>query len=189
MISKDQQLKKKKPLKEKVCASSKCNETFIPHNAWHKCHDWKCAIDYQKEVVAKRKTKENNRAKKEFNQNDISYMKKKAQQIFNQYIRLRDRWKPCISCNEITDRQIHAGHFMPVGINQHLRFDEDNCHAQCSICNNHKSGNLLPYEQNLIKKIGQDKVDRLKVKVTKTWTLEDLKEIIETYKQKIKEIG
>jgi hypothetical protein len=77
---------------------------------------------------------------------------------------------------------------MPVGSNGHIRFDESNCHSQCSICNNHKSGNLAEYEPNLIKKVGQDEVNRLKEKFTKSWTVDELKGIIETYKSKLRDL-
>jgi hypothetical protein len=40
-------------------------------------------------------------------------------------------------------------------------FDEDNCHKQCSACNNHLSGNLTAYRPALIAKIGQARFDAL----------------------------
>ena len=210
MISKADQLKKKQ-LKEKICAYSKCDKPFIPHNGWHKTCGWRCAVDYQKEVVAKRKVKENRKALKEFKDGDIPHLTKVAQQVFNKYIRKRDEHLPCISCGHIggmsvdwdditgevtytpnksiRQRQRHAGHFRPTGRNHQLRFNEDNAHSQCSICNNHLSGNLVPYREALIGKIGLDMVEALETdNETKKYTVEELQEIINTYKDKYKEL-
>jgi len=208
-MTKAQQTKKKQ-LKEKICAYSKCNKTFTPHNGFHKCHHWKCAIDHQKEIVAKRKVKENRKALKEFKEGDIPHLTKVAQQVFNKYIRKRDEHLPCISCRhkdgliliyneddeleyvpskDATQRQRHAGHFRPVGRNHQMRFNEDNAHSQCSICNNHLSGNLVPYREELIKKIGVEKVEALENNnTTKSYIVEELKKIIDTYKTKYKEL-
>jgi hypothetical protein len=143
---------------------------------------------YGKTNLTKQKQKEQRKAKKEHNSNDKSKLIKTAQYHFNKYIRARDKHLACISCGHTGNRQRHAGHFMPVGSNGHIRFDESNCHSQCSICNNHKSGNLAEYEPNLIKKVGQDEVNRLKEKFTKSWTVDELKGIIETYKSKLRDL-
>lgn len=188
-IPKDKQLYKAKKLKTKKCKYSGCKKDFVPVNQKHICCGWKCGVDYAKEKEAKRKSSEHRKAKKEYLQNDKSHLMKVAQNTFNKYIRMRDKGNPCISCDHIGSRQIHAGHFMPVGSNGHIRFDEDNCHSQCSICNNHKSGNLIEYEPRLVLKIGQEEVDRLKTKIVKQWTIEELKEIIEIFKIKTKDLS
>jgi len=189
MISKKEQTKKKKPLKEKVCAYSKCNKTFIPQNGWQKTHSWRCAIDYAQEIAAKNKLKVNRKALKEFKDGDIPHLTKVAQQVFNKYIRKRDEHLPCISCNHEGNRQRHASHFRPTGRNHQLRFNEDNCHSSCSICNQHLSGNLVPYRVALIEKIGLDRVEALEANnETKSYAVEELKDIIGTYKQKYKEL-
>ena len=36
-----------------------------------------------------------------------------------------------------------------------------NVHLQCSVCNNHLSGNLINYRTNLVKKIGLEHVELL----------------------------
>ncbi len=175
--------------KLRKCKASGCEEMFAPRNMQHQTHHYLCAISYQRELTEKRKAKEKRKAVKEFKQNDKSHLMKVAQQVFNKYIRLRDKDLPCISCGHDGNRQFHAGHFMPVGSNGHIRFDEANCNKQCSICNNHKSGNLSEYEPKLVQKIGQNEVDRLKVKFTRSYDVKELKGIIDTYKQKVKEIG
>ena len=128
--------------------------------------------------------------KREFKQNDKKHLINVARDTFNKYIRLRDKDEPCISCGYISDgknsRQWHAGHYRPAGQNTALRFDERNVHKQCSICNNYKSGNLVAYRENLIKKIGIEEVERLETeKPVKKWTAEELQDIINIYKAKL----
>ena len=152
-----------------------------------------CAIEYAKQQTAKKadkKRKEAAKAKREFRAKDKKLLLEKAQKIFNAWIRQRDAKEPCISCGYILDgknsRQWHAGHYRPAGQNSAIRFDESNVHKQCSICNNHKSGNLVAYRENLIKKIGADKVEELETqKAVKKWTTEELQDIIDTYKAKL----
>lgn len=114
---------------------------------------------------------------------------KECQAVFNRFIRLRDAGLPCISCGHPNNgsRQFHASHYKSVGGNPALRFDEANCHSACSICNNHLSGNLVPYRVALIEKIGQAEVDRLEgPQQPLKLTIEEIQELIKTYKQKCK---
>lgn len=117
---------------------------------------------------------------------------KELQVIFNRFIRLRDAGLPCISCGALDDgsRQMQAGHYKTVGAHPALRFDEKNCHSQCSRCNNFLSGNLLPYRVALIAKVGQAEVDRLEgPQEPLKLTIEDIQQLIKTYKIKCKEIA
>ena len=104
----------------------------------------------------------------------LQKLKAAAQKPFNEFIRLRDASEPCISCGEMnppmtTGGQWDAGHFISRGSHPELAFDEDNCHKQCKSCNGASKYNKAKeatvsqhYEANLIKKIGQERVDRLK---------------------------
>jgi NAD-dependent dihydropyrimidine dehydrogenase PreA subunit len=125
----------------------------------------------------------------------ISTLKSELQKIFNTYIRLRDTqydkgqaFFVCISCGEKkTTDQMHAGHYWPVGGNEAVRFDEDNCHGQCIACNYHKHGNEKGYRPRLIKKIGQSRFDMLEIKRlnrSKMMAFE-LEYLIEDYKTKV----
>jgi len=86
---------------------------------------------------------------------------KEAQAAVNAYVRARDAQLPCVSCGRHHHGQYHAGHYRSTGSRPDLRFDEANIHKQCAPCNNHLSGNLIPYRAELIRRIGQDEVDRL----------------------------
>jgi len=88
---------------------------------------------------------------------------RKAQAVFNRWIKLRDAGLPCVSCGHPDDgtRQRHASHYRPAGSNPALRFEPDAVWASCSICNNYKSGNLIPYRIELISRIGLARVEWL----------------------------
>lgn len=90
-----------------------------------------------------------------------------AQRHFNAFIRKRDSFDgffKCISCSEIKPvSKMHAGHFFSVGNYASVRFDVDDCHGQCHKCNTFLHGNLIPYRENLIKKIGQERFDQLEM--------------------------
>ncbi|HEY5631819.1 MAG TPA: recombination protein NinG [Nitrososphaeraceae archaeon] len=127
---------------------------------------------------------------KAFNDSDKNVLKRKAIQVYNTYIRKRDEKLPCISCGyNGNSRQFHCGHYRPAGNVAILRFDERNTWKQCSICNNHLSGNLVNYRKELINRIGLDQVEELEAtNEPKQYTIEEYAEIIKTYKQKIKEL-
>lgn len=112
-----------------------------------------------------------------------------AQQIFNKYIRHRDKMSLCISCNKVP-KKANCGHYFSQGGHSNVRYDEDNCHLQCEHCNTYLSGNLLNYQIGIEKRIGGERLLELhqRAHIVKKWTKEELQEIIATYKAKIKEM-
>jgi hypothetical protein len=119
---------------------------------------------------------------------------KVAQRTFNAYIRARDQIAgyPCISSGRSLDwsgNAVDAGHYRSVGSAPHLRFNEDNCHAQSKHDNQWKSGNAVDYRINLIKRIGLERVEALESdNEPRKYSIEELKQIIAIYKQKTKEL-
>ena len=105
---------------------------------------------------------------------------------FHKFIRNRDHGQPCIACGKYTTLQ--AGHFYSGGKHPTVRFNEDNVNGECMRCNYYFSGNLLPYRDNLIQKIGQERFDKLTLNVQMSkiirfkWSKFYLIEIIEKYK-------
>jgi hypothetical protein len=110
-----------------------------------------------------------------------------AQQAFNKFIRERDKGQLCISCEQ-KPKKINAGHYFSAGGHSNVRFNEDNVHLQCEKCNQFLSGNLLNYQIGIEKRIGGERLLKLHelAHVTKKWTIEELKEIIKIYKEKLK---
>jgi hypothetical protein len=113
---------------------------------------------------------------------------KLAQMTFNKYIRHRDKGMSCISCGN-EPKKANAGHYFSQGGHSNVRFHEDNVHLQCEHCNSYLSGNLLNYRIGIEKRIGTARLIVLEVIAheTKKWTIQELNEIIETYKRKLKE--
>ncbi len=108
---------------------------------------------------------------------------KKAQVVFNKWIRVRDKDKGCISCG--TGPVDHAGHYFSAGHYSSLKFSEMNCNGQCISCNTFKHGNLIGYRQGLIKRYGEGNVKLLETtadlnKVHK-WSRFELELIIKEY--------
>ena len=113
---------------------------------------------------------------------------KLAQMTFNKWIRHRDKGLNCISCDK-PPKKANAGHYFSQGGHSNVRFHEDNVHLQCEHCNSYLSGNLLNYRIGIEKRIGTARLIVLEViaNETKKWTIQELNEIIETYKRKLKE--
>lgn len=183
-------------MKKKKC--KQCKEMFLPDRPMQSCCGIHCSIEYAKAQKIKRDGTDKRKALKAFSDKDVPTLKRLAQTVFNKYIRERDG-KHCISCgydgseayngDDYIGRKFDAGHFRSQGGNSALRFDENNCHAQCVQCNQFRSGNLAEYRIKLIEKIGIDEVNRLETTTnTKRWTIDELKEIISTYKQKINDM-
>lgn len=152
---------KVKQYKPKVCPQ--CEEKFTPTKHLQKVCGPRCAIDHNRALAARKKERDSKDKLKirKLAVKPLSYFASKAQAEFNGYIRERDADEPCISCGHHHTGQYHAGHYRSVGSNPELRFEEDNCHKQCSVCNNFKSANLNEYTPNLITKIGQARFDIL----------------------------
>jgi hypothetical protein len=165
-----------------------CKEKFDPVKFLQKyCFKNECVRVFVEE--AKVKTWKKTKAKMKDDLMTLQDYLKIAQQIFNKYIRLRDKDKGnvCISCQKPPKKE-NAGHFWNTN-HYNVRFDERNVHLQCEHCNTFLSGNLINYRANLIKKIGEGEFQLLESEANKTrkFTKEELKEIIETYKKKVKE--
>ena len=113
-----------------------------------------------------------------------------TQVIVNKFIRLRDKEENCISCGKHINGVRHASHYLSAGGHSAIRFNEDNIWVSCYKCNVMLSGNQVEYRKALIKKIGIERVEWLEEhgSETKRWTKEELREIMQKYKLKCKEL-
>ena len=138
-----------------------CGASFTKLRHMQSVCSLKCAKALPK--IARKAEKEQLRQRKEKAKPRSKWLAE-AQAAFNKYVRLRDKDLPCVSCGRPAtwDGQWHASHFRSVGAASAVRFHLWNVHKACSICNNHKSGNLSEYEPRLREKIGGDKVDWLR---------------------------
>ena len=165
-----------------------CKQLFEPTVFLQKnCFEPLCVSDWINEV--KEKNWKRKKAKLKLDLMTVQDYIKLAQQVFNKYIRLRDAGNVCISCGKKPLKE-NAGHFYNANNHWSVRFDERNVHLQCEHCNTYLSGNLIYYRENLLTKIGIEEFENLSAEAMKTrkFTIDELKEIIATYKKKIKEL-
>ena len=167
-----------------------CKEKFEPIRFLHKyCLKDECIRAFVAETKEKMWKQTKVRMKNELK--TTSDWMKEAQKVFNQYIRLRDKHRPCVSCESKLGSKYDAGHYFSSGGHKAVTFDEDNVHGQCVACNQYKHGNLLNYQIGIEKRIGADRLLQLHEKAheVRKYSADELQEIIKTYKQKIKDAG
>jgi hypothetical protein len=171
--------------KQKTCKV--CKNKFEPLRPLQMVCTPACAYEYQKNQ--KLKTWKKEKADKKKSLMTLSDHLKIAQVNFNHYIRLRDKDNLCISCQKPPKKK-NAGHYFNANNHYYVRFNEDNVHLQCEHCNTSLSGNLIPYRKHLIDKIGAPRFYCLEALayLTRKFTIEEVKEINETYKNKIKSL-
>ena len=186
-----------KIVKSKTCPI--CSTEYIPRSSLQKvCHNYKCAIAFNKqrdaEIAAREQRKRDKEARAKWRERKaevkpLKHWEDLTQRVVNDYIRERDRNLPCISCGTWTTVQWEAGHFRSRGKASHLRYHEDNIHAQCHHCNVHLSGNQQQYRINLIAKIGAERVEALENNNTPhRYTREELDAIRKRYRALLREL-
>lgn len=187
-------------LRMRKCAN--CPEKFRPFSSMVKWCSAECgaALGLKKLEKAqakataddKRKTRAQLEALK-----TIPQLKKEAQLAFNKFIRCRDRTagiSECICCGKPLDwgvagGAVDAGHFRSTGSADHLRFSEDNAHAQRADCNRYGAGRAVDYRIGLIRRIGLERVEALESNSTAIkWTREGLRAVRDTYRAKAREL-
>lgn len=130
---------------------------------------------------------------------NLSWLKEKAREYFNRFIRYRDTDDygngRCISSGipmKVPHENSHAGHYFSAGSCPRLRYDERNVHLQSKSENYFNHGHGTAYRIYLVQKIGEDEVKELEqISLNKKpfkWDRFELIEIIETYKAKSKEL-
>lgn len=177
-------------VKLKKCRVEGCNNEFQAFNSLHKACSPQCAVALVEEKHAKDRRKQISQDKKALRESDRGWWLKEAQKEFNKWIRNRDRNEPCISCGETrSNLKYDAGHYRSVGACPELRFEEKNCHKQCSFkCNQTRTGNVVDYRIGLIKKIGLKDVEWLEGSHDpRHYSIDDLRVIRDKYRQLNKE--
>ena len=173
----------------RLCSVCKLKPTF---NSMASVCSPKCAI--KKGKLAKAAAKKKLAERKEAVKPRAKWIAE-AQSAFNAYVRARDINMPCISSGlplqqEALGGGFDAGHYRSIGSAPHLRFDERNVHGQSKQDNRYLAGNAVDYRVGLIARIGLQAVEALEDDNTyRKWTIEDLKVIKATYKQKLKELN
>lgn len=109
--------------------------------------------------------------------------------VFSLYIRQRDSKDgiiKCISCGKLVPwKESDCGHFIN---RKHMatRYDEQNCNAQCRLCNRFNEGNTQGYRKGLIEKIGLEAVECLEIKKSNTCKMSQVEVNLFTKYYKVK---
>ncbi|MBP5948230.1 MULTISPECIES: recombination protein NinG [unclassified Pseudomonas] len=184
---------RKQPKAKKCCVVS-CGKSFIPSRMGQAvCSPACAAIDAPRHQEKARKAidqceRREIKVRKEKLKSRAEHMRE-AQAAFNEWVRLRDADRPCVSCGRHHEGQYHAGHYRSVGANPELRFEPLNVWKQCAPCNTHLSGNLVHYRLSLLQLIGPEKVDWLEgLHPACKHTVEEIKTIKADCRAKIREL-
>ena len=181
-------------MKPKKCKAKGCGVVFSP------ARPMQCVCSPNCAALLARAKKEQNEAKQAREQRRLDKAKRdalkplkwfhaKARDAVHKYIRTRDADQPCISCRTTSAAQWDAGHYVSVGADSSLRYNFNNIHKQCSVCNQHLSANLIRYRQNLVHNIGGAEVLLLEgPQPVHKWTRDELEEITKQAKRLTKEL-
>ncbi len=183
-----------KPMRPKRCRVSGCGATFTPTRSFQKWCSPDCAVvlarqaqERQRKSIAQRERREI-KVRKEKLKSRAEHLKD-TQQAFNAWVRERDILLPCVSCGRHHEGQWHAGHYRTVSAHPAIRFDPLNVWKQCAPCNTHKSGDLLNYRLELIRRIGEEKVAWLEgPHEPKKYTIDELKALTAHYRALTREL-
>jgi hypothetical protein len=196
-----------KPPKARKCAVKSCRKQFMPDKPFVVWCSEDCGAEIAQVKLAKAKASQSaaaKRAKKVERAGDrakaeslktLPELLREAQREFNRFIRFRDRFSgfPCISSGRALDwsgNATDAGHYRSIGAAGHLRFNEDNVHAQSKHDNQYKAGNVVEYRINLIARIGLERVEALENNnAVHKWTKDEVRAIRDTYRAKANQLA
>lgn len=177
-------------MKLKTC--KQCKARFAPARPLQVVCGPMCGIERAKKARLTVEKKQD-RVKRE-SLKTIPQLIAEAQKEFNAFIRLRDQLAghPCISSGRPLDwsgNAVDAGHYRSTGAASHLRFDEDNCHAQSKHDNQYLAGNAVDYRLGLIARIGVARVEALESNnEVIRWDRDTLRQIKVIYRAKVREL-
>ncbi|MBM0140187.1 recombination protein NinG [Pseudomonas cannabina] len=178
----------------KKCRVTECGASFVPQKLGQAVCSPACAI-----IDAPRNQAKARKAMAQVERSEIKVRKEKlksrsdhmkdTQQAFNEWVRHRDAALPCVSCGRDHQGQWHAGHFKSAGGHPELRFEPLNVWKQCAPCNTHKSGDLVNYRAELVRRIGIVNVEWLEgPHEPQKYTIEELKALTAKYRALTREL-
>ena len=163
------------------------------------CLSFRCQQEYALAHLEKVKAKEAKARRKDTKIKldaikTLPQLKTDAQKAFNAFIRMRDliAGHACICCGIEFGKQtyggaVDCGHYRSVGSAPHLRFKENNAHAQLKSCNRFGSGRAVDYRLGLITRIGLEAVEALEADNTpRRYTKDELRALAALYRAKLK---
>ena len=115
-------------------------------------------------------------------------VKAELDRIFSLYIRLRDHFI-CCTCGKTGEEGMQCGHYIPRG-NMNTRWDEMNNNSQCIGCNVFNHGRMDEYALFMVRKYGEGILEEMNKRknTIRQWTISEMEEQIEIYKEKVNKI-
>lgn len=149
-------------LKPKECANPACDKTFTPWRSTQVACSYPCGLIVAADKERRKKLRAIRLERREWYAKNMTlnaaYVL--AQTACNLYVRMRDKFKGCISCEKGAVED--AGHLFPIGGKYRcnpIRIDPRLIHGQCVTCNHHLGGNVHGYLAGLRARYGQPFVD------------------------------
>lgn len=138
----------------------------------------------KEEKLAKAQRKlERKLSTKKYQKSKFKSLHKKAWGLISKYVRQIGAdefgFNTCYTCGLKEEYKIlQCGHFF----HGKLDFDLRNLKPQCAACNMYKSGDLANYAVKLVKELGVEGMEQLRLDAnTTSYTIEDLERIIKQY--------
>lgn len=176
---------------KKLCITCKKN---TPHPTRKKCID--CIMKEkrnrereQKQKIEKKKVERKAKVTQKLRFSRTNLVKE-ADRAFSIYVRNRDQWLPCITCETSWEDNFQCWHFMS---RRHLntRWVKTNAHGQCPKCNLWGSWEQFAHAEAIDKLYWQGMakiVQKLALNTEKT-TDEEILDYIRTYYQLLEDMG
>lgn len=176
-----------------------CRQPFEPRQPMQAVCGVACAKELaasirgkaEKQAAIKQRKADHERKEKLKSRSELA---REAQAAFNAFIRARDKDMPCICCGlPLSAGDVggayDCGHYRSVGSAPHLRFHEDNAHAQRKQCNRWGAGRAVDYRLGLIARIGLARVEALEAdQEPRKYTADELRAIKTEYASKAREL-
>jgi len=164
-----------------------CKEYYEPkHTTTEPCWKYECRIKH----LAANTSKINRANKSAAKEKMKSYSQRldEAKRVFQKWVRVRDKDRPCMACGTTTSNEWHGSHLKKAEIYSGVIFHEHNVWKCCKKCNVFLGGNELNFRANLVIHIGEQAVKDLeelaKATRTKKYSNEELEAIKVKYKIK-----
>lgn len=179
--------------RRKRCDS--CGNLFLPFKTTQKVCSYVCAIEFNQRKKKEEKALIDGLVKEKKERVKLGFSLAVTKKVVHEYVRKRDKGKPCVSCGNLWSSNFQACHYHKAELFTAIKFDLDNISAGCKSCNIHKDGNLDEYKLRLPDRIGQERFDALNKRAelskrfTKKWSREELAEIRKEVKILMKELN
>jgi hypothetical protein len=138
-------------------------------------------IEIEKAIEAKKESKK------------LQWLLNNVRNLTHEFVRLRDKGLPCISCGVAWRDDFQAGHYAKAELYSNLKFDLNNIHCQCKGCNLYRDGNENGYRIGLQARHGDLILKYLDAKMRQgrqpfKWERSELKELQREMRLRLKQL-